>query len=167
MFKLHQKDFQYWQMGSDWLIYGHWYQCIVTTCSSGCVTAWNRGAKTISSCQVTVWSPARLSLKWRQGYQASFSTVVCQGWCVRGLLETYKLEIFEANCGLVGCKGKIEFLVNWNETKVCVLGFCVGFVAARSFCAGIFRFSDRAFGNGVFSLGLFLCTLKTSKWTTR
>ena len=29
------------------------------------------------------------------------------------------------------------------------------------------RFSDQAFGNGVFSLGLFLCTLKTSKWTTR
>ena len=84
-----------------------------------------------------------------------------------GLFETYNLEIFEANCGLVGCKGKIEFVVNWNETKVSVLGFCVGFVAARSFCAEIFRFSDRAFGNGVFSLGLFLCKLKTSKWTTR
>ena len=27
--------------------------------------------------------------------------------------------------------------------------------------------SDQAFGNGVFSLGLFLCTLKTSKRTTR
>ena len=36
-----------------------------------------------------------------------------------------------------------------------MLGFCVGFAAVRSFCAGIFRFSDRAFGNGVFSLGLF------------
>ena len=58
-------------------------------------------------------------------------------------------------------------VVNWNETTVCVLGFCVGFVAARSFWAWIFRFSDQAFGNGVFSLGLFLCTLKTSKWTTR
>ena len=57
--------------------------------------------------------------------------------------------------------------MNLNETKVFVLGFCVGFVAARSFGAGIFRFSDRAVGNGVFSLGLFLCTLKTSKWTTR
>ena len=39
-----------------------------------------------------------------------------------------------------------------------MLGFCVGFVAARSFCAGILRFSDRAFGNRVSSLGLFLCT---------
>ena len=67
----------------------------------------------------------------------------------------------------VGCTGKIEFVVNWNETTVYVLGFCVGFVAARSFWAWIFRFSDQAFGNGVFSLGLFLCTLKTSKWTTR
>ena len=28
---------------------------------------------------------------------------------------------------------------------------------------GFFRFSDQAFGNGMFSLGLFLCTLKTSK----
>ena len=54
--------------------------------------------------------------------------------------------------------------MNLNETKVYVLGFCVGFVAARSFCAGIFRYSDQAFGNGVFSLELFLCTLKTSKW---
>ena len=27
-----------------------------------------------------------------------------------------------------------------------MLGFCVGFVAARSFCAWIFRFSDQAFG---------------------
>ena len=33
-----------------------------------------------------------------------------------------------------------------------MLGFCVGFVAARSFCTGIFRFSDLAFGNEVFSL---------------
>ena len=33
--------------------------------------------------------------------EVGFSTVVCQGWCVRGLLETSKLEIFEANRGLV------------------------------------------------------------------
>ena len=44
--------------------------------------------------------------------------------------------------------------MNSNETKVCVLGFCVGFMAARSFCAGTFRFLDRAFGNRAFSLGL-------------
>ena len=44
--------------------------------------------------------------------------------------------------------------MNSNETKVYVLGFCVGLMAARSFCAGTFRFLDRAFGNGAFSLGL-------------
>ena len=32
----------------------------------------SRGSKTISSCQVTMWSPARLGLKRRQGYQAGF-----------------------------------------------------------------------------------------------
>ena len=37
----------------------------------------------------------------------------------------------------------------------------IGFVAARSFWAWIFRLSDRALGNGVLSLRLFLCTLKT------
>ena len=38
-------------------------------CSPGLGT---RGAKTISSCQVTVGSLVRLSLKRRQGYQAGF-----------------------------------------------------------------------------------------------
>ena len=33
-------------------------------------------------------------------------------------------------------------------------------MAARSFCAGIFCFSDPAFGNGLFSLGLFLVCRK-------
>ena len=47
----------------------------------------------------------------------------------------------------VGFTGKIEFVVNWNETIVYVLGFCVGIVASRSFWACIFRFSDRASGN--------------------
>ena len=31
-----------------------------------------RGSKTITSCRVKVWSPVRLSLKRRQGYQAGF-----------------------------------------------------------------------------------------------
>ena len=47
----------------------------------------------------------------------------------------------------VGFTGKIEFVVNWNETIVYVLGFCVGIKASRSFWAWIFRFSDRASGN--------------------
>ena len=47
----------------------------------------------------------------------------------------------------VGFTEKIEFVVNWNETIVYVLGFCVGIVASRSFWACIFRFSDRASGN--------------------
>ena len=33
------------------------------------------------------------------GLPSWFSTVVCQGECVRGPLETSKLEILEANCG--------------------------------------------------------------------
>ena len=62
-----------------------------------------------------VWSPARLSLKRRQDYQASF--VVCQGWCVRGLLEIYKLEIFDTNCGLVSdARGRLNLY--WIEMKL-------------------------------------------------
>ena len=44
--------------------------------------------------------PRRASV-WKGGRLPSwFSTVVCQGWCSRGLLETSKLGIFEANCSL-------------------------------------------------------------------
>ena len=39
-----------------------------------------------------------------------FSTVVYQGWCGRGLLETSELEIFEANCGLTSvARGSLSF----------------------------------------------------------
>ena len=62
--------------------------------------------------------PRRGSVKTEAGLPSWFLTVVCQGWCVGGLLETYKLEIFEAICSLVGCKGKIDFVVSWNETTV-------------------------------------------------
>ena len=37
-----------------------------------------------------------------------------------------------------------------------MLGFCVGFVAARSFWAGIFRFSEGAFRNGLWRLVFLL-----------
>ena len=85
--------------------------------------------------------PGKAQFKKEVGLPSWFSTVVCQSWCVRGLLETSKLEIFEANCGFsVGCTGKIEFVVDWNKTTVYVTGFSVGFVAARSFCAEIFAF---------------------------
>ena len=83
--------------------------------------------------------PRRGSVKTEAGLPSWFLTVVCQGWCVGGLLETYKLEIFEANCGLVGCKGKIDFVVNWNETTVLDSAldlwspghFALGFFASR------------------------------------
>ena len=74
--------------------------------------------------------------------------------CTRAVRNLYTGNFWSKLRLSVGCTGKIEFVVNWNETEVHVLGFCVRFVAARSFCAGIFRFSDRAFGNGVFSFGL-------------
>ena len=35
-----------------------------------------------------------------------FSTVVCQGWWGRGLLETSEMEIFEANCLGLGLHGE-------------------------------------------------------------
>ena len=46
--------------------------------------------------------------------------------------------------------------INWNDTAVYVLGFCVGFVVAQSFWAWFFCFSVRAFGNGVCSLLLLI-----------
>ena len=55
-----------------------------------------------------------------------------------------------------GFMERIESVVNWNETTVYMLGFCVGFVAALSFWAWIFSFSDRALRNGVCSLFLLL-----------
>ena len=45
--------------------------------------------------------PGEAQFEKEVGLPSWFSTVVCQGWCGRGLLETSKLEIFEANCGLV------------------------------------------------------------------
>ena len=59
--------------------------------------------------------------------------------------------------------------MNWNETAIYVLGFCVGFVAAWSFRAWMFRFSDRACANRVCSLGLPIWVVnleldKSLKW---
>ena len=42
--------------------------------------------------------------------EVGLPTVVYQGWCGRGLLETSKLEIVEANCGLVSvAQGRLSF----------------------------------------------------------
>ena len=61
--------------------------------------------------------PRRGSVKTEAGLPSWFLTVVCQGWCVRGLLETYKLEIFEANCGLASdARGRLSLL--WIEMKL-------------------------------------------------
>ena len=39
--------------------------------------------------------------------------VICQNDCVRRPLETFKLEIFQANCGLASVsRGGLGFLVN-------------------------------------------------------
>ena len=53
--------------------------------------------------------PRRASV-WKGGRLPSwFSTVVCQGWCSRGLLETSKLGIFEANCSLASvARGRLS-----------------------------------------------------------
>ena len=59
-----------------------------------------RGSKTITSCRVKVWSPVRLGFKEEAGLPSWFSTVMCQGECVRGPFETTRLEVFEANCGV-------------------------------------------------------------------
>ena len=67
---------------------------------------------------------------------------MCQGWCVRGLLEIYKLEIFEANCGLASdARGRLSLY--WIEMKlqyICLDSaldlwppghFALGFFASR------------------------------------
>ena len=55
--------------------------------------------------------------KKKAGLPSWFSTVVFQGWCVRGLLETSKLEIFEANCGTaLVAQGRLSFY--WIEMKL-------------------------------------------------
>ena len=58
---------------------------------------------------------------------------MCRGECECGPLETSKLEISSKLRVSVGLTRRIEFVVNRNETKVYVLGFYVGSVAARSF----------------------------------
>ena len=101
-----------------------------------------RSSKTIYWCQLTGGL--------RRG-------TVCKGGRVNKLV--FNRHVYAGRLNSVGFTGKIEFVVNWNETTVYVLKLCVGFVAARSFWAWSFRFSDRAFENGVCSLGLFLCFL--------
>ena len=101
-----------------------------------------RSSKTIYWCQVTGGL--------RRG-------TVCKGGRVNKLV--FNRHVYAGRLNSVGFTGKIEFVVNWNETTVYVLKLCVGFVATRSFWAWSFRFSDRAFENGVCSLGLFLCFL--------
>ena len=44
--------------------------------------------------------PGEAQFKKEARLPSLFSTVLCQGLCGRGLLETSKLEIFEANYGL-------------------------------------------------------------------
>ena len=46
-----------------------------------------------------------------------FSTIVCQGWCGRGLLETSKLEFFEANYGLASVARR-RLSLQWIEMKL-------------------------------------------------
>ena len=101
-----------------------------------------RGSKTIYWCQVTGGS--------RRG-------TVCKGGRVDKLV--FNRHVYLRSPDGVGFTGKIEFVVNWNETIVYLLELWVGFVAARSFWAWSFRFSDRAFGNGVCSFKLLSCFL--------
>ena len=57
--------------------------------------------------------PGEAQFKEEAGLPSWFSTVMCQGECVRGPFETTRLEVFEANCGRsFGFTGKIEFGVN-------------------------------------------------------
>ena len=98
-----------------------------------------RGSKTIYWCQVTGGS--------RRG-------TVCKGGRVDKLV--FNRHVYLRSPDGVGFTRKVEFVVNWNET-IYVLEFWVGFVAARSFWAWSFRFSDRAFG--VCSFKLLSCFL--------
>ena len=82
---------------------------------------------------------------------------VCKGGRVDKLV--FNLHVYLRSPDGVGFTGKIEFVVNWNETIVYLLEFWVGFVAAWSFWAWSFGFSDRAFGNGVCSFKLLSCFL--------
>ena len=61
--------------------------------------------------------PGEAQFKKKAGLPSWFSTVVFQGWYVRGLLETSKLEIFEANCGTaLVAQGRLSFY--WIEMKL-------------------------------------------------
>ena len=61
--------------------------------------------------------PGEAQFKKEAGLPNWFLTVVCQGWCVRRPLETYKLEIFEANCGLAS-DARVRFSLYWIEIKL-------------------------------------------------
>ena len=56
---------------------------------------------------------------------------VCKGGRVNKLV--FNRHVYAGRLNSVGFTGKIEFVVNWNETTVYLLEFWVGFVAARSF----------------------------------
>ena len=65
--KVHKRNW------SKYIIQAHGNSCFYTLSSPGTpLQLGTHGAKTISLCCVTVWSPARLSLKRRQGYLAGF-----------------------------------------------------------------------------------------------
>ena len=59
-----------------------------------------RGSKTITSCRVKVWSPVRLSLKRRQGYQAGFQRSCVKVNVYAGRSKRLDWKFFEANCGV-------------------------------------------------------------------
>ena len=80
--------------------------------------------------------------------------IVCKGGRADKLV--FNRHVYLRSPDGVGFTRKVEFVVNWNET-IYVLEFWVGFVAARSFWAWSFRFSDRAFG--VCSFKLLSCFL--------
>ena len=77
--------------------------------------------------------------------------VLVSGWTCTPL-ETSKLQMLEANCGVASVsRGRLSLKL----IKMKLQRMCLDSAIARSFWAWIFRFSDRAFGNGGCSPGPF------------
>ena len=91
-----------------------------------------------------------------QIYNCAFNGRVSWWMCTR-VFTMMRSEIIETKLPLgVGWRARIALLLNWNETRKTVLGFRVGFVASRSFWAGIFCFSEGAFRTGMYRLVFLL-----------
>ena len=70
------------------------------------------------------------------GLPSSLSTCHVSWWVCSRVVRNVWNGNFESKLRLcVGFTGRIGLIVNWDETAVYVLGFCVGFVAAQSFWA--------------------------------